>query len=53
MTWDFVSSSHAGELEANDPRKRDLYARNGYQGRGTFALPDGAVFWPMWRPAAP
>ncbi|MEO3795196.1 GNAT family N-acetyltransferase [Nonomuraea sp. B10E15] len=40
-------------LEANDPRNRDLYARNGYQGRGTFALPDGTVFWPMWRPAAP
>ncbi|MET8862120.1 GNAT family N-acetyltransferase [Nonomuraea sp. NPDC004580] len=40
-------------LEASDPRNRDLYARHGYQAREPFALPDGALFWPMWRPAAP
>ncbi|MBB6545319.1 GNAT family N-acetyltransferase [Nonomuraea rubra] len=37
-------------LEASDPRNRDLYARHGYQARQPFALPDGALFWPMWRP---
>ncbi|MGW3349879.1 GNAT family N-acetyltransferase [Nonomuraea rubra] len=37
-------------LEASDPRNRDLYARHGYQAREPFALPDGALFWPMWRP---
>ena len=36
--------------EATDPRNRDLYARHGYQVREPFALPDGALFWPMWRP---
>ncbi|GAA4914921.1 GNAT superfamily N-acetyltransferase [Nonomuraea thailandensis] len=39
-------------LEASDPRNRDLYARHGYQARAPFALPDGALFWPMWRPGA-
>ncbi|NJP94161.1 GNAT family N-acetyltransferase [Nonomuraea sp. FMUSA5-5] len=37
-------------LEASDPRNRDLYARHGYQARQPFALPDGALYWPMWRP---
>jgi GNAT superfamily N-acetyltransferase len=37
-------------LEANDPRNRDLYARHGYQERPSFALPDGTLYWPMWRP---
>ncbi|MFB4268952.1 GNAT family N-acetyltransferase [Nonomuraea sp. GTA35] len=40
-------------LEASDPRNRDLYARHGYQAREPFALPDGALFWPMWRPGSP
>lgn len=40
-------------LEASDPRNRDLYTRHGYQAREPFALPDGALFWPMWRPAVP
>jgi GNAT superfamily N-acetyltransferase len=37
-------------VEASDPRNRDLYARHGYQPRQPFALPDGALYWPMWRP---
>ncbi|GAA3148410.1 GNAT family N-acetyltransferase [Nonomuraea roseoviolacea] len=37
-------------LEASSPRSRDLYLRHGYRPRETFALPDGATFWPMWRP---
>jgi predicted N-acetyltransferase YhbS len=36
-------------LEASSARSRDLYARHGYQVRATFALPDGTLFWPMWR----
>ncbi|WP_084774349.1 GNAT family N-acetyltransferase [Nonomuraea candida] len=40
-------------LEASDPRNRDLYARHGYRAREPFALPDGTLFWPMWRPGAP
>ncbi|MGP4098138.1 GNAT family N-acetyltransferase [Nonomuraea sp. KM90] len=40
-------------LEASDPRNRDLYARHGYEAREPFALPDGALFWPMWRPGSP
>ncbi|MFG1704988.1 GNAT family N-acetyltransferase [Nonomuraea sp. M3C6] len=40
-------------LEASDPRNRDLYARHGYEVREPFALPDGTLFWPMWRPAGP
>ncbi|WP_344888864.1 GNAT family N-acetyltransferase [Nonomuraea antimicrobica] len=40
-------------LEASDPRNRDLYARHGYRLREPFALPDGSLFWPMWRPASP
>ncbi|GAA2210500.1 GNAT family N-acetyltransferase [Nonomuraea monospora] len=39
-------------LEASDPRNRDLYTRHGYQAREPFALPDGARYWPMWRPGA-
>ncbi|TDD46278.1 GNAT family N-acetyltransferase [Nonomuraea terrae] len=38
-------------LEASDPRNRDLYARHGYRQREPFALPDGALFWPMLRTA--
>ncbi|SEL92423.1 GNAT family N-acetyltransferase [Nonomuraea pusilla] len=37
-------------LEANDPRNRDLYARHGHEAREPFARPDGALFWPIWRP---
>lgn len=38
-------------LEASSTRSRDLYARHGYQEKEPFALPNGALFWPMWRPA--
>ncbi|MEV0620437.1 GNAT family N-acetyltransferase [Nonomuraea sp. NPDC050404] len=37
-------------LEASDPRNRDLYLRHGYQSWQPLTLPDGALFWPMWRP---
>ncbi|MEU1724182.1 GNAT family N-acetyltransferase [Nonomuraea sp. NPDC005692] len=37
-------------LEASSARSRDLYARHGYQAEEPFALPDGTLFWPMWRP---
>ncbi|MGW0802326.1 GNAT family N-acetyltransferase [Nonomuraea sp. NPDC002799] len=40
-------------LEASSTGSRDLYARHGYQARETFALPDGPMYWPMWRPATP
>ncbi|MFI6595308.1 GNAT family N-acetyltransferase [Nonomuraea sp. NPDC050536] len=40
----------AAYLEASHPKSRDLYARHGYQAREPFALPDGTLFWPMWRP---
>jgi predicted N-acetyltransferase YhbS len=40
----------AAYLEASSPASRDLYARHGYEPRETFALPDGTLFWPMWRP---
>ncbi|TMR98768.1 GNAT family N-acetyltransferase [Nonomuraea basaltis] len=40
-------------LEASSTGSRDLYARHGYQAREPFALPDGTLFWPMWRPGAP
>jgi GNAT superfamily N-acetyltransferase len=36
-------------LEASSPGSRDLYLRHGYELRETFALPDGTLFWPMWR----
>ncbi|MCW2899564.1 MAG: hypothetical protein JWO67_1829 [Streptosporangiaceae bacterium] len=39
-------------LEASSERSRDLYLRHGYRGREPFALPDGTLFWPMWRPPA-
>lgn len=39
-------------LEATGPRSRDLYLRHGYELRDTFALPDGTLFWPMWRDPA-
>ncbi len=39
-------------LEASSPRSRDLYLRHGYELRETFALPDGTLFWPMWRDPA-
>jgi predicted N-acetyltransferase YhbS len=38
-------------LEASSTGSRDLYTRHGYQVRERFALPDGTLFWPMWRPA--
>lgn len=38
-------------LEASSPGSRDLYLRHGYELRDTFALPDGTLFWPMWRPS--
>ncbi|MEU0571656.1 GNAT family N-acetyltransferase [Nonomuraea sp. NPDC005983] len=38
-------------LEASSPRSRELYLRHGYRARTPFALPNGARFWPMWRPA--
>lgn len=41
-------------LEASSTGSRDLYARHGYQPHGEpFAMPNGALFWPMWRHAAP
>ncbi|MDP4510782.1 GNAT family N-acetyltransferase [Nonomuraea turcica] len=40
----------AAYLEASSTGSRDLYARHGYQVRDPFALPDGTMFWPMWRP---
>lgn len=36
-------------LEASSTRSRDLYARHGYRTQEPFALPDGTLFWPMWR----
>ncbi|MEV0587039.1 GNAT family N-acetyltransferase [Nonomuraea sp. NPDC050310] len=39
-------------LEASSPSSRALYLRHGYEPRETFALPDGTLFWPMWRPGA-
>lgn len=41
----------AAYLEASSTRSRDLYLRHGYQLRTPFALPNGALFWPMWRSA--
>ncbi|MFY1673171.1 GNAT family N-acetyltransferase [Plantactinospora sp. WMMB334] len=38
-------------LEASSTGSRDLYARHGYLPRQPFHLPDGATFYPMWRPA--
>ncbi|MEV6154897.1 GNAT family N-acetyltransferase [Nonomuraea sp. NPDC052129] len=39
-------------LEASSSRSQRLYERRGYQGQGRpFALPDGSLFYPMWRPA--
>jgi predicted N-acetyltransferase YhbS len=43
----------AAYLEASSTGSRDLYARHGYQAREPFALPDGTLFWPMWRPGQP
>lgn len=37
-------------LEASSPASRALYLRHGYTPRETLALPDGTLFWPMWRP---
>jgi GNAT superfamily N-acetyltransferase len=37
-------------LEATNPQNRALYGRHGYRLRGEpFSLPNGAMFWPMWR----
>ena len=39
-------------LEASSLRARALYQRHGYDDLGPpFAVPNGAQFWPMWRPA--
>jgi GNAT superfamily N-acetyltransferase len=41
-------------VEASTRRNRALYLRHGYQPKGDpFDLPNGALFWPMWRPANP
>jgi GNAT superfamily N-acetyltransferase len=40
-------------LEASSPGSRDLYLRHGYELREAFALPDGTLFWPMWRQVRP
>jgi GNAT superfamily N-acetyltransferase len=37
-------------LEANDPRNRHLYIRNGYINQTVIRLPDGPPIWPMLRP---
>jgi GNAT superfamily N-acetyltransferase len=40
----------AAFLEASSPGSRDLYRRKGYQALGEpYAVPNGALFWPMWR----
>lgn len=42
-----------GFLEASSTGSRDLYARHGYQLLGEpYAVPNGALFWPMWREPA-
>jgi ribosomal protein S18 acetylase RimI-like enzyme len=39
-------------LEATNPQNKALYGRHGYRPRGeAFTLPNGAMFWPMWRTA--
>ncbi|MCK2213846.1 GNAT family N-acetyltransferase [Actinomadura sp. ATCC 31491] len=43
----------AAYLEASSAGSRDLYARHGYRAREPFALPDGTLFWPMWRAGEP
>jgi GNAT superfamily N-acetyltransferase len=40
----------AAYLDASSTGSRALYARHGYQPRGTFSTPDGSLFYPMWRP---
>jgi len=43
----------AAFLEASSTGSRDLYTRHGYQPVGsTYAAPNGALFWPMWRDPA-
>jgi ribosomal protein S18 acetylase RimI-like enzyme len=40
-------------LEASSTRARDLYARHGYQPHGEpYQVPNGALFYPMWRDPA-
>jgi ribosomal protein S18 acetylase RimI-like enzyme len=40
----------AGFLEASSTGSRDLYLRKGYRQLGEpYAVPNGALFWPMWR----
>ncbi len=40
----------AGFLEASSTGSRDLYQRKGYELLGEpYAVPSGALFWPMWR----
>jgi GNAT superfamily N-acetyltransferase len=43
-------SGTAAYLETANPKARALYARHGYRDRGGFTMPDGTVFWTMWRP---
>ncbi|GAB7039743.1 MULTISPECIES: GNAT family N-acetyltransferase [Catenuloplanes] len=38
-------------LVSGNPAARDLYARHGYRAAAPILLPDGAAFWPMWRPS--
>ncbi|MDR7278834.1 GNAT family N-acetyltransferase [Catenuloplanes atrovinosus] len=40
-------------LVSGNPAARDLYARHGYRAADPLLLPDGAPFWPMWRPSRP
>lgn len=40
-------------LVSGNPAARDLYARHGYIADRPLLLPDGAPFWPMWRPSRP
>ncbi|MFI6294584.1 GNAT family N-acetyltransferase [Nonomuraea sp. NPDC050790] len=37
-------------LESGSPESTRLYARHGYVERRPLLLPEGAKFWPMWRP---
>src|SRR5262249_40065531 len=44
------ADGHAAFLEASSTGSRDLYRRHGYDLLGeAYGLPNGALFWPMWR----
>ena len=44
------ATGQAAFLEASSTGSRDLYRRHGYAELGeAYALPNGALFWPMWR----